>query len=479
MKKLLLFLSLIYATSLMANQVVVDPATYDTVNHPLPAGMTIVEIDGINYFQIITNGWNSLLPVYDTIIVNPSRTHFRMQAKFELGTSDTLPYEGVQTFLKLGNYRVSPQVEIGASGVASSKTFKSYQISIAKKDTVTGVQVAGQEKTNWGPTTGDTLWIGKVEIITYDANAVLDPGSIDPDSLPAGMSIDMIDGVEYVKVILDGWNSMIPVKHRIVTTASTHFTTKAKLHLGTSDTIAFSNVNTFLKLANFVANPQKEIGAAGNASSLEFTTYQIAIALRDTITGVQVAGQEKTNWGPITGDTLWIGKVTLIDKGKPTAPGSLTATPADSSVTLTWTASTDNVLVKAYIVKQDGVKIDSLNALTKTVTGLANGNYVFTVTAVDNSGNYSNPSTANATVNTDIKVISGIQFTIRPNPATSVISLNKSGDLTIYDIAGKMVMRISNYKADAAISVSQLKSGMYYVRNISNGNASTMRFIKR
>lgn len=85
------------------------------------------------------------------------------------------------------------------------------------------------------------------------------------------------------------------------------------------------------------------------------------------------------------------------DTQAPTAPTGLTSTAkTDASVTLSWTASTDNVGVTGYDVFQGGTLIGSTTgATTYTATGLAAATtYSFTVKAKDAAGNASAASGA-------------------------------------------------------------------------------------
>ncbi|WP_411104607.1 carbohydrate binding domain-containing protein [Streptomyces sp. cmx-4-9] len=90
------------------------------------------------------------------------------------------------------------------------------------------------------------------------------------------------------------------------------------------------------------------------------------------------------------------------DTSAPTAPGSLTATgKTSSSVSLAWSASTDNVGVTGYDVYRGTAKVATSTTTNATVTGLAADTaYSFTVRARDLAGNTSPASTALA-VTTD------------------------------------------------------------------------------
>ncbi|HEX9061128.1 MAG TPA: fibronectin type III domain-containing protein, partial [Clostridia bacterium] len=89
---------------------------------------------------------------------------------------------------------------------------------------------------------------------------------------------------------------------------------------------------------------------------------------------------------------------TLADTIHPTAPTNLTVVSVTrTSVTLSWTASTDNVGIKNYTISNvtDLKNIDTgSNNTTYTVTGLQpNKSYSFAVQCLDTSGNGSPSST--------------------------------------------------------------------------------------
>lgn len=88
------------------------------------------------------------------------------------------------------------------------------------------------------------------------------------------------------------------------------------------------------------------------------------------------------------------------DTVAPSAPTGLSRTVSGTNVTLSWTASSDNIGVHVYDVFRDGVKVGTVTG-TATVTpgttfldsGLAaNTTYSFSVVARDGQGNVSAPS---------------------------------------------------------------------------------------
>jgi len=79
------------------------------------------------------------------------------------------------------------------------------------------------------------------------------------------------------------------------------------------------------------------------------------------------------------------------DTTPPTVPTGVTATPGSTSVSLTWTAATDNVGVAGYdVLNSAGAVVGSTTSTSYQVTGLTpNTAYTFSVRARDAAGNQS------------------------------------------------------------------------------------------
>jgi len=85
----------------------------------------------------------------------------------------------------------------------------------------------------------------------------------------------------------------------------------------------------------------------------------------------------------------------VTDTIHPSTPANLTAT-ADSSeqITLSWTESSDNIGVAGYKIYNGGKLVQSVTTTTFVNTGLTPSNlYCYTVSAYDDAGNESKPST--------------------------------------------------------------------------------------
>jgi chitodextrinase len=88
-------------------------------------------------------------------------------------------------------------------------------------------------------------------------------------------------------------------------------------------------------------------------------------------------------------------KTLTADNQAPTTPTNLVSSKiAQSSLSLSWSPSTDNFDIVIYDLYKDGVLYSSTSSTSVIITGLTpSTNYTFTVKARDNSGNTSSAST--------------------------------------------------------------------------------------
>ncbi|HZG74217.1 MAG TPA: fibronectin type III domain-containing protein, partial [Paenibacillus sp.] len=170
----------------------------------------------------------------------------------------------------------------------------------------------------------------------------------------------------------------------------------------------------------------KHAGAGGEGASLNTTNFKLQKSVNgttwtdvDTVSGNTANVTDRTLSTPIVENryvrlyitdpgsdtTARIYEFSLYHNGgstggsdtqAPTAPTGLTSpSKTETSVNLTWTASTDNVGVSTYYVYANGIQIGSSNTTSFTAASLAPGvAYTFTVKARDTQGNESAASNA-------------------------------------------------------------------------------------
>lgn len=135
--------------------------------------------------------------------------------------------------------------------------------------------------------------------------------------------------------------------------------------------------------------------AAGDASTSDFgltenTSYTYRLRACDT-------SKNCSAWASTTATTA-NDPANDVDNQAPSKPTGLAKSGATAtSITLSWSASTDNVGVTGYEVRRGGSSIGVTNAATRTFTEnnlSANTEYSYTVRARDAAGNWSSESSA-------------------------------------------------------------------------------------
>jgi len=108
--------------------------------------------------------------------------------------------------------------------------------------------------------------------------------------------------------------------------------------------------------------------------------------------------------GNFSAQSTALATSTLADTVAPSVPANLNSTgQTPTTISLSWSASTDNVSVAGYKLYRGGVLIATQPGLTYTDTGLTSGtSYSYTVAAYDAVGNTSAQSTAKVQATTTV-----------------------------------------------------------------------------
>ncbi|MFC0216296.1 fibronectin type III domain-containing protein [Paenibacillus chartarius] len=182
------------------------------------------------------------------------------------------------------------------------------------------------------------------------------------------------DYVEYQLNVPETGNYLVKVKYKYGYNRSIN-------QLSVNGTPLGAPIDNYDPIAKYI---ERDLGVV-NLSSL-------SNKLRFTVTGKNAASTGYL----ITLDSIKLVKQTAADTTAPTAPANLTApSKTDTTVNLSWTASTDNVGVAGYDVYNGTSLVGTATGTTFAVTGLtANTAYTFTVKAKDAAGNASAASNA-------------------------------------------------------------------------------------
>ena len=273
---------------------------------------------------------------------------------------------------------------------------------------------------------------------------------------------------------------------------------------------------------SFAIPSEALIGSTRMRVSLRYNTIPVACDAFD--------------FGEVEDYNVVIGESGASDTEAPSAPSRVLASDINStSVTLSWTASTDNVAVTAYDVYQGNAVAATVSTTSTTITGLTAGTtYQFKVKAKDAAGNISGFSNVIDVKTTDTSggdICEGVEewdssklyqpgdkmiyngrlhemnssrnwvdlgpcdnaktslyptnskdaVTILQNPVENGIlqvTVNSLETLHYYilDIVGK---NISNGKLNSNINIQSLETGSYFLKVVGSGFNTTKRFIKK
>ncbi|MEW2303500.1 carbohydrate binding domain-containing protein [Streptomyces sp. NPDC006655] len=160
--------------------------------------------------------------------------------------------------------------------------------------------------------------------------------------------------------------------------------------------------NTTYSLSGWVRGSYVYLGVTGGASTWTTSPSQYSQLTVSFTTGAAQTSAQIYVHGWYAQGTYYADDISLDGPGgssdtqAPTAPANLTSTgKTSSSVSLSWSAATDNVGVTAYDVYRGSTLATSVSGTSATVSGLAASTaYTFTVKARDAAGNVSPASNA-------------------------------------------------------------------------------------
>jgi chitodextrinase len=196
------------------------------------------------------------------------------------------------------------------------------------------------------------------------------------------------------------WNLIPDQNHAVVTAGYGTFSDTGSLggndYLTAARTPDGALVLAYMPTSRTITVDMSRLGSAADAS-----WYDPADGSRHPI-GSSLPNSGSRTFAPPgnnsdgDGDWVLVLEATSVppDVQAPSVPTGLSASGvSDTQVTLSWTASSDNVGVAAYLVYRDGALVRTTRSTSVTDTGLsASTAYAYTVAALDYANNASVPS---------------------------------------------------------------------------------------
>lgn len=202
------------------------------------------------------------------------------------------------------------------------------------------------------------------------------------------------DGTYYVYVEVSGDGTGFPNKRAILNSPCLDLTSESGAGITFNYHMSGSAVGVIdLEASNDNATTWSSIwsrsgdqGTAWNDASIDLSSYAGSTVL------LRFNAVSGTSWqGDIAIDNVEITGSSVADTQAPTAPTNLVVSNvAQTTLTLNWSPSSDNIGVIGYDVFQGSSNIGTVTSTTANVTGLTAGtNYSFSVVAKDAAGNES------------------------------------------------------------------------------------------
>jgi chitodextrinase len=217
--------------------------------------------------------------------------------------------------------------------------------------------------------------------------------------LQAANTLTVTTSGTYTLAPIEGYNPSAVQTLRVKRTASTYMTLEFRQPYGSyfdnfSPGDPVVNGVTVRLTPDYTTLTQSQlVDTTPGTTSFWDAPLPVGKTLVDPLTGISI-----TDLGVSpSGATVQVSMT--ADASPPTQPGNLKATPLDPNrISLSWTASSDNVGVAGYRVYRGGTLLTTTTALAYTDTGLApKTTYSYSVVAFDAAGNMSPAATATAT----------------------------------------------------------------------------------
>ncbi len=193
-----------------------------------------------------------------------------------------------------------------------------------------------------------------------------------------------------------------------------------------------------------------QVKQVGNVTTTELTGLEPSKVYEIDVRAKDAAGNFSAYSPSVIIETL-AGQAPVDNP--PSAPTGLAGTSTSNSVTLNWTAATDDKGISGYDVYQNGAKVSSVTGTTATVSGLAaNTDYKFKVQAKDTKPQ-TGPFSTEITVKTkEATTQPGVKYAYTLK-GTSALKTLTTGPVPLSgSIAADLDLSTGNYTADLVLN---------------------------
>lgn len=300
-----------------------------------------------------------------------------------------------------------------------------------------------------GSTSSLFMNIGEVTInFTYSMTVVAIDGSGKPSEISAPLEVK----------IPDNHSPSIPINLTITGLGTTSFILNWDA--------ATDNVGVTLYEIFMDGNP------FGNTAA---TFLPVPYLTENTLYTMSVRSKDAAGNVSDKSTTIEVTTLQEPDTQSPTIPSALVSSAiTETSFTLSWAASTDNVGVVSYDVFKGDAFVGTTATTTFNVSDLLAGTtYVMTVKARDAAENMSEPSAPLSVKTLDVSnaitPVNNDEVTIFPNPANDFITITlKNADglvnLFLMDLQGRTIASFNNVASGLPVNISNLRAGVYLLR---------------
>jgi chitodextrinase len=213
---------------------------------------------------------------------------------------------------------------------------------------------------------------------------------------------------DYILAPIESYNPTSTQVLRIPRTSGTYFTLEFRQPASIFDTFSSTDAavtGIIVRVAPDYGTARSQLVDTTPGSMMSFFDAPLTVGktLVDPVTGISITTVSVSPLGAMARITFGgANPVSPADTSPPTQPSNLSATPLDAThISLSWTASSDNVAVAGYRIYRGSTLVSSVSTPGFADTGLVAGtSYTYQVFAFDAAGNTSTVATATGTTTT-------------------------------------------------------------------------------